>query len=215
VDAVGARVDPGIAVYVAAVAVVAVAVGWELVRRGRFEVWGVMGWLSAALALKALLTERVRAATEFGFLAAVGIGLAAGVALYGATAAFMFVAGRWPPLARQARRVYELRADRSRASAAATAALIVAPGEEIVWRGLVQTVLGWALGAIGGAATAWALYVAVNAVSRSLPIILAAVVGGAAWAALAWWTGGVAAPAACHAVWTSLMIVAPPIPRRP
>lgn len=209
------RVDPAVAVAVAVLAVVAVAVAWELVRRGRFEVWGLMGWLLAALALKAILTERVRVATEFELPAAVGIGLAAGVALYGATAVFMFVAGRWPPLARQARRVYELRAGRSTASAAAIAALVVAPGEEIVWRGLVQTLLAGALGALGGAAAAWGIYVGVNAVSRSLPILLAAVVGGAAWAALAWWTGGVAAPTACHAVWTSLMIVAPPIPRGP
>jgi uncharacterized protein len=210
-----AGADTSIAVAVTVLAVVAVSVAWELVRRGRFEVWGLMGWLVAVLALKALLTGKVRAATEFGLPAAIGIGLAAGVALYGATAAFMFVAGRWPPLARQARRVYELRAGRSTASAAAIAALVVAPGEEIVWRGLVQTLLAGVLGAAGGAAAAWAIYVGVNAVSRSLPIILAAVVGGGAWAALAWWTGGIAASAACHAVWTSLMIVAPPISRSP
>jgi membrane protease YdiL (CAAX protease family) len=56
------------------------------------------------------------------------------------------------------------------------------------------------------------LYVVANLPSRLLPIIAAAVVGGALWTALAWWTGGVLAPIASHMLWTGLMLGFPPGP---
>jgi uncharacterized protein len=207
------RAGTPLAVILTVVATAAVATAWELIRRGRFSVWALTSWTIGALAVLALLTGKVRAAASFEPLVAVAIGLAAGVVLYLATAAFMLVAGRWPPLARQAESVYELRGGLSVPRAVLLASLVVAPGEEIVWRGAIQTLLAGALGPVGGAAAAWGLYVGANAVSRSAPILLGAVVGGAAWAGLAWWTGGVAASAACHAVWTCLMIVRPPVPR--
>ncbi|HJV04165.1 MAG TPA: CPBP family glutamic-type intramembrane protease, partial [Actinomycetota bacterium] len=92
------------------------------------------------------------------------------------------------------------------------AAGVVAPAEEVFWRGLVQGALSAVAGPAGGAALAWAAYVAVNVVSGSLPIVLGAAVGGAVWTGLAWWTGGVVAGVACHAVWTALMILRPPVP---
>ena len=61
--------------------------------------------------------------------------------------------------------------------------------------------------AAGAAAVvAWAGYVVANLPSRSLPIVAGAVVGGALWAALAWWSGGVLAPLASHILWTGLML---------
>jgi membrane protease YdiL (CAAX protease family) len=200
---------PAIAVTVAAV--VGIAASWELVRRGGSRVWTLLPVTVGVLAVVAVLTGRVRAATGMGIPASVGVGLAAGAGLYGATAAFMALVGRWPPLRRQARAVYELRGGLSVGMAIILAALVVAPAEEIVWRGTVQPLFGTWMGSAGGAVLAWALYVAVNAVARSLPILLGALVGGAAWAGLAWWSGGVAAPIACHVVWTGLMVAWPPI----
>jgi membrane protease YdiL (CAAX protease family) len=46
--------------------------------------------------------------------------------------------------------------------------------------------------------------------SRSLPIVAGALVGGALWGALAWWSGGVLAPLASHILWTGLMLARPP-----
>jgi membrane protease YdiL (CAAX protease family) len=207
------RAGTQLAVVLTVVTTVAVATAWELIRRRRFSVWALTAWTIGVLAVVAVFTGKVHAAAGFRLFVAIAIGLAAGVVLYLATAAFMFVAGRWPPLARQAESVYELRGGLPVPTAAVLASLVVAPGEEIVWRGAIQTLLSGALGPLGGAAAAWGLYVGANAVSRSAPIILGAVVGGAAWAGLAWWTGGVAAPAACHAVWTCLMIVRPPVPQ--
>jgi uncharacterized protein len=207
------RASTVIAASLTAAAALCVASAWLLVRRGRFSIWGAMGSVTGALGVVALLVGRVRGATELPILVAVLVGLLAGAMLYGATAAFMFAAVRWPPLRRQAEGIYELRGGRSLAAALAVAGLVVAPGEEIVWRGVVQPLFAGWVGAVAGAALAWGLYVGVNLVARSIPILLGAVVGGAVWAALAVWTGGVVAAIGCHVVWTSLMIALPPVPR--
>jgi membrane protease YdiL (CAAX protease family) len=207
------RTQTQVAIALTIAAVLALALAWELVRRGRYGVWAVIPWILGLLAGLALVTVSVPVSTEFRALAALGIGFGVGAALYGATAAFMLTVGRWPLLAHQAKAVYELRGGLPVPAAAFLGALIVAPSEEIVWRGVVQPLLSGWWGAAAGAAVAWALYLAVNAVPRSVPILLGAVVGGAVWTALAWWTGGVAASIGCHIVWTCLMIVRPPLPR--
>lgn len=207
----GASPSPPVAVALGVAASVAVPVAWSLVRLERVSVWWAMGTIMGVLGVLGVAFGRVEAATELGVPAAGGLGAGAGLALYAATAAFMFVAGRWPPLRRQAHRIYELRGGRSLPVALTVASLAVAPGEEVVWRGLVQPTLGEWLGPVAGALAAWAAYVAVNASSGNLPIVLGAVVGGAAWAGLALLTGGVVAPILCHAVWTGLMLLLPPV----
>ena len=52
-------------------------------------------------------------------------------------------------------------------------------------------------------------FVLANLPSANLAIAAGAVVGGAVWVALAWWTGGVLASLACHIVWTGMMIAFP------
>jgi membrane protease YdiL (CAAX protease family) len=203
--------SPPVAVALGVAASVALPVAWFLVRLERVSVWSAMGTIMGVLGLLGIAFGRVHASTELDVQAAAGLGAGAGLALYAATAAFMFVAGRWPPLGRQAHRIYELRGGRSLPAALAVACLAVAPGEEIVWRGLVQPTLAAWLGPVGGALAAWGAYVAVNASSASIPIVLGAVVGGAAWSGLALATGGVVAPILCHAVWTGLMLVLPPV----
>jgi hypothetical protein len=88
------------------------------------------------------------------------------------------------------------------------ALLVTAPGEELFLRGLIQEQV--TAGAAAAAAAAVAVGVAVNLPSRRLPIVAAALVGGAVWSGLAWWSGGVLAPIASHVVWTGLMLVRPP-----
>ncbi|HXF35744.1 MAG TPA: hypothetical protein VNO17_01015, partial [Actinomycetota bacterium] len=67
------------------------------------------------------------------------------------------------------------------------------------------------LGDAGGALATWAGYVLVNLASGSPPIVAGALVGGAVWSGLAWWSGGVAASLASHAAWTALMLIGPPV----
>ena len=70
--------------------------------------------------------------------------------------------------------------------------------------------------AAGAAAVAaWLGYVVANISSRCLPIVAGAVVGGALWAGLAWWSGGVLASLASHILWTGLMLALPPGAGRP
>jgi membrane protease YdiL (CAAX protease family) len=200
--------------------VIALAVGgpatvaaiWFAIRSGRISIWAGMGSAMGLLGVLALVTGDVHGAGDVMVPLAVGIGLGAGLLLYAATAAFMALAGRWPPLARHTASLYEQRAGASFAGALAVSVLLTVPGEELLWRGIVQGALDSAVPAPAAAALAWMIYVAANVVSGSLPIVLGAAVGGAAWAALALWTGGVIASIGCHAVWTSLMILRPPMP---
>jgi hypothetical protein len=192
---------------------VVVALAWSVVRRGGVSVWIGMGTAMAILGAVALATGQVPLAARLSGWVAAAIGVAAGAALYLATAAFMATAGRWPPLARHTSALYDQRGGMPLWAALAIGVLVVAPGEEIVWRGAVQGIVGATTGPVAAAVLVWVLYVGVNAAAFSIPILLAAAVGGAAWGALALWTGGVAASIACHAVWTGLMIARPPIPR--
>ena len=204
--------------------VIALAVGgplaaaavWIAVGARKVSVWAGMGILMPVLGGLSLATGEVRA-VEAG-RNAVGwalLGLGAGLALYAATAGFMAVAGRWPPLANHTTSLYRERRSISLLGALAVSVLLVVPGEELLWRGVVMAslereVTGSALAAV----LQWMAYVGAGLFSRSLPIVLGAVVGGAVWTALAWWSGGILASLACHGVWTALMVARPPVPRR-
>jgi len=174
-------------------------------------VWAAMVPAMSALGVLALLTGRPVLSGDLGVVSAAGLGLGAGLLLYAGTVAFMFVFRGWPFLARQAGKLYEQRGGLPLTAALALAMLVVAPGEEGLWRGVVQPVLADGLGEVAGTAVAWAGYVGANALSGSLPVVLGAVVGGAAWAGLALWTGGILAGLLCHCVWTGLMILRPPV----
>ena len=85
------------------------------------------------------------------------------------------------------------------------------PAEELFWRSLFQGHLAAVLsGGAAAAALAWLGYVVANVPSGSLPIVAGAVVGGALWSGLAWWSGGVLAPLGSHILWTGLMLALPP-----
>jgi membrane protease YdiL (CAAX protease family) len=139
-------------------------------------------------------------------------GLASGAILYAGTRVFVALVGpRWPAFVRHARAIYAQ--DEGRLGALTVAAAgAVAVGEELFWRGLAQRELAARLdAAVIAAAATLGLYVLANAASRNLAILSGAVVGGAVWVALAWWTGGVLASIASHATWTALMLLRPAV----
>jgi membrane protease YdiL (CAAX protease family) len=84
------------------------------------------------------------------------------------------------------------------------------PAEELFWRGLFQARLDQSLVALVAGVWTWLAYVGVNLASGSLPIIAGALVGGALWAGLAVWSGGVLASLLSHMLWTGLMLALPP-----
>jgi len=199
------------AAALAATGFVAVVAAWFLVRERVTAVWVAMGLTFTILAVLSLASARVRWATRIDLAAAIAVGLSLGAALYVSTAAFFRITRRWDSLRRQTRSLYQHRQGISLARTLGIGALLVSPGEELFWRGLVQDLTVAAAGTLRGAVVVWGVYVAANVASGSLPVVLGAAVGGAAWGALAWWSGGVAASIACHVLWTALMIARPPI----
>ncbi|HEX7246753.1 MAG TPA: CPBP family glutamic-type intramembrane protease, partial [Actinomycetota bacterium] len=176
------------AVIVAGLA--AEAVVWWLVATRRADVWRLMPPVLSAMGVAAVAVRPPVAAGATDATIALAAGLAAGVALYLATRAFVWVASRWGPFRRDVLETYGQAGDVTLATTLVLSLAIMVPAEELFWRGLVQAHLQGATAAATAALATWAAYIGVNLASRSQPIVAAAIVGGAAWAGLAWWSEG-------------------------
>jgi membrane protease YdiL (CAAX protease family) len=186
------------------------AIGWRLVAARRAMIWRVMPAIVLAAGIAAVLVRRPMVATRVGDGAAVVVGTASGFALYVATRAFVAVAGRWEPFRTHVVESYRAAAEVPLGASLALSLLIVVPAEELFWRGLFQARLDQALAAFAAGVWTWLAYVGTNLASGSLPIVAGAVVGGALWAGLAVWSGGVLASLLSHMLWTGLMLALPP-----
>lgn len=80
--------------------------------------------------------------------------------------------------------VYALRSNANRAAIATALALIIGPGEELFWRGLVQRNLQQRLGPLRAWLAASAIYGAIHLVSENLTLTGAAATAGLFWGAL-------------------------------
>jgi membrane protease YdiL (CAAX protease family) len=189
-------------VAIAVAGALAVVVAWRLTVARRVSVWWSMGVVEGAAGIAAIATGRVRLARGLAPVAALAIGVGAGLALYLATRAFVAVARRWPVFERHVATIYDRREGLPLWTTLVLAAGVTAAGEELFWRGLVQ-------GRFGVLAT-WGAYIVANVASESLPIVAGAIVSGAVWGGLALGTHGVLASLGCHAVWTALMLALPP-----
>jgi membrane protease YdiL (CAAX protease family) len=189
---------------------VLVAAGWRAVTTRRASIWAVVAAVNAAAGIAALATGRVSLSPRVEVSRAAAIGLLAGLGLYFATVIFVLFVRRWPAFSRHVASLYELRGGLPLPVAVALASGVTAPGEEAFWRGLFQSHLSQGGSRTSAAVLTWAVYVAANALSASLPISAAALVGGAVWGGLALWSGGVLPSLLCHAVWTGLMVAVPP-----
>lgn len=97
--------------------------------------------------------------------------------------------------------IYRLRRLRPAGELAARLALVIAPAEELYWRGLVQAALTRRLGRVRGAALATGWYGGAHLATGNPTLIGAATVAGAAWSALAAAGVPMAALVASHAIW--------------
>lgn len=97
--------------------------------------------------------------------------------------------------------VYLLRTLRPVPELAGRLALVIAPAEELFWRGMLQNAFARKLGPVKGAAAAAAVYGAAHLCTGNPTLIGAASVAGASWSALA--AVGVPMPAlvASHIIW--------------
>jgi len=200
-----------------ALGLVVTMLAWRLVTvRGR-DVWRTIPPLLGVLGvLSLLLWSRVPSPTPGaanlpGRVGVLAIGAASGIALYLGTLVFVSIAQHVPAFARQTALAYRRAATADPRRELVLSLLLAVPGEELFWRGIAYRAGVETLTAASGAAVVTCLlYVVANVPSRSLPIIAGALVGGALWGALAWWTGGVLAPLASHILWTGLMLARPP-----
>lgn len=93
---------------------------------------------------------------------------------------------------------------------ALVAGLVIAPLEELFWRGAVQPSLGAGRTPLVATTLGTAAFMAFHLPTLRLPLIGAALLGGIVWGWLRERTGGLAAPAVAHTIWTAAMVVAPP-----
>jgi membrane protease YdiL (CAAX protease family) len=197
-------------VAVMVVGALAEIVGWWLVSTGRYDVWRLMPVVLGAMGVAAIVVWPPVAAADTTSTAAFIVGVTAGLALYLGTRVFVWLASRWAPFHRDVLQKYGEAGEVTLARSLGLSLVVMVPAEELFWRGLFQGRLATAVTAAAAAAIAWLAYLIANAASRSLPIVAGAVVGGAVWAGLAWWSGGVLASLVSHILWTGLMLALPP-----
>lgn len=180
---------------------------WWAVSRREISVWVAMGIALPAMGIAAVAVRLPSLSPTVSAEVAVATGVAAGVALYLATRLFVTAIRPWQAFQRHSVQMYARQAALPLVGAILLAAVVMAPGEELFWRGMFQAELSDVLDSkAAGAAISWAVYAAANLPSRNLAIIAGALVGGAVWSALAWWTGGALASIVSHALWTALML---------
>jgi membrane protease YdiL (CAAX protease family) len=192
---------------VVAGAVVVAVVAWLLLFGGRRDdiwprTWVVAGALiiASAIALVSLgrLGEVIGPVGPPQLLAGAGVGVAWLVATHVGHAVLCRL---FPSFVEQVRDLYGLGADEP-ARRVLGPILAMALAEELLFRGVVHTLAGFAAGV--------AVYGAVQVIERKWVLVLAAVLGGIVWGGLYEWTGGIVAPFVAHAIWTaSLTLVWP------
>jgi membrane protease YdiL (CAAX protease family) len=190
---------------------VAIAAAWAWVAAGRSSILRLLPVVLLVLGIGTIAI--VGSDLSLGSATSLAGGAGSGLVLYGATLAFVAFASRWEPFRRHVAEAYAEADVEPIAPRLLLALAISVPGEELFLRGLVQPRLAASIAPWAAAAATVAVEVATNLPSRRLPIVAAALVGGAVWSGLAWWSGGVLAPIASHMIWTGLMLVRPPAAR--
>jgi membrane protease YdiL (CAAX protease family) len=199
-----------VALAVMVVGTLAEMAGWWRVASGRADVWRLMPVVLGMMGVAAVIVARPVAATAVSPAVALGVGLASGLVLFLATRAFVWAAAHWSKFRRDVVEKYQEAATVTLGTSMALSLLVMVPAEELFWRGLFQGHLTGAWAAAAAAGAAWLAYVVANLPSRSLPIVAGAIVGGALWTGLAWWSGGVLASLGSHILWTGAMLALPP-----
>ncbi len=130
------------------------------------------------------------------------LGAAAGVALYAVFAAGRVVADSVLPFAAsQVGAVYTIRTQAPLWAISLALVLVIGPGEEVFWRGLVQWGLVRRLGPTRGWAAAALCYGLVHVAAANTMLVIAATVAGAFWGWLYLRIGRIAPVVVSHVLW--------------
>lgn len=192
-------------------AVVAAAVWVYLFRLDSAGLWTRTPIAAAALiaysvAANALLGDLSRlvgpiSASELGI--GLGVGVAWVVATHIGAAALERLA---PSFVEQTGDLYDFGSDGQSVAGMALPLLLMAVGEELLFRGVAQR--------LGGLAVGVAIYTVVQTIEGKWPLIAAAALSGAVWGALFAWRDGLVAPIVAHAVWTLTVALVWPVARQ-
>jgi membrane protease YdiL (CAAX protease family) len=89
--------------------------------------------------------------------------------------------------------------------------LVTGPGEEIFWRGFLQSRMMARWGGLGGYVITTCIYAAVHVFSGNLILTGAALVAGAFWGAMYLWRRDVFMLIISHSLWSSVIFAIAPI----
>lgn len=157
--------------------------------------------------------ENVFPRTARDLVVQLGLGLGVGVVMTAGTyASFAVVERIWPPLAGHVGGLYH-DAHKENLAFAMVATVAAAVAEEVLWRGPLLGILRRRVGLRGAAAISLVTYVLACSGSRSVIVVLAAVVCGAIWLAVRLWTRSIVAPLVAHLIWTTVVVHLLPVTR--
>jgi membrane protease YdiL (CAAX protease family) len=173
--------------------------------------WLLMGAGVGGLGLAALWVRGPFPLEEGVAWADLGIGAAAAAVLYAVFAFGRVIAARLVPLASaQISDVYVLRAQAPWWVIALLLILVIGPGEELFWRGLVQRGLVSRLGPGPGWAVATAIYGGVHIAARNPMLVLAALAAGGFWGLLYLRIGRITPLLVSHIIWDLMVFLVLP-----
>jgi uncharacterized protein len=161
--------------------------------------WLALSWKALGEAGRRLLAPR---ASELGW----GVALA-GVLYVGSRAVLWALCGGFSELLCQPlMEVYE-RFGTGSLGAGLALALVIAPAEELFWRGVVQQALRPRFGRVGGAVVASVLSSLVLLAFQEPLLALAALPTSLAWGLLAEWRRSLVASWVSHSLWDLLIVI--------
>jgi uncharacterized protein len=176
---------------------------WTAAFRGRSHFWhkmaagvGVMGAFAVAA------NPELRSTRNRPLLRDLGVGLATAAALFGIfQLGDRFARRVMPSGAADIDEVYARRRMAPRWFIASALALLIAPGEELFWRGLVNGYLMQRLGRVGGSALGAVVYGAIHLITGNLTLTGAAGIAGAFWSLQYLAEGRLPAVIVSHIAW--------------
>ncbi len=176
---------------------------WTVAFRGRSHFWqkmavgvGTMGALAVAA------NPELRSARNRPRLRDVPVGLATAAALYGIfRVGDRFARRVMPTGAQDIANIYQRRKMASRRFIAPALALVIAPGEELFWRGLVNGYLMQRVGRVRGSALGAVIYGGIHLITGNLTLSGAAGIAGAFWSLQYLFQGRLPAVIVSHVAW--------------
>ncbi len=179
------------------------AVVWTAAFRGRRHFWQKMTIGVGALGALALAANPdLRSSRQRPRPRDLGVGLVTAAGLYGIfRLGDRFARRVMPTGAADIADVYERRKMAPRWFIAPALALVIAPGEELFWRGLVNGYLMQRLGRVGGSAVGAVIYGGIHLITGNLTLSGAAGIAGAFWSLQYLFDGRLPSVIVSHIAW--------------